>query len=174
MLDILYQRRSIRKYEKKPIEKEKVDQLIKAALLAPSARSAMSQRFIVVDDPVLLDKLAKVRAGASSFLKDATLGIVVIGDSSVSDVWVEDTSLAAIIIQLAAESLGLGSCWIQIRNRQHNEEVSAEEYIRNILGFPENLKVLCIISLGYPLERKPAKKDDELGFDRVSINGYNK
>ncbi|MGI6449708.1 MAG: nitroreductase family protein [Desulfitobacteriia bacterium] len=172
MLDLLYQRRSIRKYQAKPIEKEKVDQLIKAGLLAPSAKSALSQRFIVVDDPVLLDKLSQVRAGASSYLKDAALGIVVLGDSSIIDVWVEDACLAAIIIQLAAESLDLGSCWIQIRDRQHNEQMSAEEYVQQALGIPEHLKVQCILSIGYPEQKKPRKTDEELKFERVFTNRY--
>lgn len=174
MLDLLTRRRSIRKYQQSPVEKEKVEQLIRAALLAPSAKSAMSQKFIVVDDPVLLEKLSQVRDRASSYLQGAPLGIVVLGDSNVVDVWVEDASLSAIIIQLAAESLGLVSCWIQIRNRQHNEDITAEEYVQKILGIPENLKVQCIISIGYPLERKSAKTDEELGFDRVFFNGYKK
>jgi len=173
MLDLLFQRRSIRKYKDIKVEKEKVEQLVKAALLAPSARSVYSQRFIVVDDKDLLSKLSKAREHGSSFLKDAPLAIVVLGDSSLLDVWTEDAAISATIIQLVAKSLGLGSCWIQIRNRQHSSSKTSEEYIQDILDIPREVKVECIIAIGYPDEEKPPRSQKDLDYDRVFYNTYN-
>jgi nitroreductase len=174
MLDLLYKRRSIRKYQQIPVEREKIEQLTKAALLAPSAKSAMSQKFIIIEDKKVLEELSHVRDHASSYLRYAPLAIVVLGDSDVIDVWTEDTSIAATIIQLTATSLGLGSCWIQIRNRMHAPDVTAEDYVKKLLSIPDQLKVECMIALGYPLEPKPAKTDEDLGENRVFYNNYRK
>jgi len=88
MLELLYQRRSIRRFKDIPVEQEKVEQLIKGGLLAPSSRSLDSQSFIIVDDKELLQSLSTSREYGSSFLRNAPLAIVVVGDN-VSDVWVE-------------------------------------------------------------------------------------
>ena len=172
MLDLLFQRRSSRKYKDVKVEKEKVEQLVQAALLAPSARSVYSQRFIVIDDKDLLNRLSKAREQGSSFLKDAPLAIVVLGDSSVIDVWTEDATISATMIQLVAESLGLGSCWIQIRNRQHSSSKTSEEYIQDILEIPSEIRVQCIIAIGYPGEEKPPRSQKDLNYDRVFYNAY--
>ena len=103
----------------------------------------------------------------TAFLKNAALGIVICGDETKSDVWVEDCSIAAILTQLTAQSIGLGSCWIQIRNRMHEEGITSESYIRNLLGLPENLKVECILSLGYPAEKKDGIPKDRLDFNKI-------
>lgn len=171
MKDVLIKRRSIRKYTSAPIEKEKVEQLIRSALLSPTSRNTRAWEFIVVDDPALLEKLSVAKSGANP-LKGAALGIVVLADPQKSDVWVEDTSIATIILQLTAQSLGLGSCWIQIRERMHKEGVPAETYVREILGIPENLKVESIVSLGYPDEVRPAHTEEELLFEKIHRNTY--
>jgi len=67
---------------------------------------------------------------------------------------VEDASIAAFSIQLEAQSLGLASCWIQIRNRMHDEETKSEDYVKEYLNIPEDIRVDLIISLGYPGEKK--------------------
>ena len=137
MIELLRKRRSIRKFTAEKIAPEAIETLIEAALRAPSSRGFNPWEIILVDDPELLLKLSEAKHHGAEFLKGAPLGIVVCADSSRSDVWVEDCSIAAIIIQLTAVSLGLGSCWAQIRNRQHDAEKSAETYIRELLGLPE-------------------------------------
>lgn len=174
MLDVLFHRRSIRKYKQEPIESEKVQDLMRAALLAPSSKGIYSQRFIFVDDKDLLQRLSESRESGSAYLKDAPLAIVVSGDSKATDVWTEDASIAAIIIQLTAQSLGLGSCWIQIRNRKHNENKTTQEYLQEILNIPQDIQVECIIAIGYPAEQKPQRTDRELQYDRVFNNTYEK
>jgi nitroreductase len=171
MLNILYRRRSIRKYKATKLDPATVQQLLKAALLSPSAKGVQPWQFVVVEDTEILRQLALAKKGAG-FLKSAALGIVVLADPATSDVWVEDAAVAATILHLTAETLGLGSCWIQIRQRQFSETESCEEYVRRILGIPENLKVASIISVGYPAESKPPYSDSDLKFAKLYLNKY--
>jgi nitroreductase len=108
----------------------------------------------------------------ATFLRDAALGIVVCGDDTKSDVWVEDCSIASIVVQLIAQSLGLGSCWIQIRKRDHSTHKTAEEYIRELLGLPMNMKVESIISIGYPAEIKKPIPLEKLEFEKIRHNTF--
>ena len=171
MLDDLYRRRSIRKYKSTKIEKETVQLLLKAALLSPSSKGLRPWSFIVVDDAEILKQLSNTKKGAAH-LKNAALGIVICADPTISDVWVEDASIAATILHLTANSLGLGSCWIQIRERQYTETETAEQYVQEILGIPKNLRVVAIMAIGYPDEFKSAYTDKELKFERVHLNQY--
>ena len=169
MIDLLRERRSIRKYEARGIEFEKVEILKEALLRSPSSMNRRPWEFIFVDDKDLLARLSRAKEHGAGFLRDAALGIVVCGDETVSDVWQEDCSIAAIIVQLAAQSIGLGSCWVQIRNRIHVQGITSEKYIQGLLGLPENLRVECIISLGYPAEKKAGipKEQMEAWKDRI-------
>ena len=173
MKNMLLKRRSIRKYTDAPIESEKVEQLIRAGLLSPTSRNGRAWEFIIVDDKKVLGKLSETKPGAQA-LKGAALGIVVLADPQKSDVWVEDTSIATIILQLTAQSLGLGSCWIQIRERMNKDGITAEQYVREVLEIPENLKVTTIVSLGYPAESRPAHTEDELLQDKIHWNVFGK
>jgi nitroreductase len=171
LLNLLYKRRSIRKYKSTKLDDVTIQQLIKAALLSPTSRGLQPWQFVIIDDTKVLTHLAASKKGAS-FLKDAALGIVILADPAKSDVWVEDASIAATILHLTSESLGLGSCWIQIRERQFSETETAEQYVRKILGIPENLKVASIISIGYPDESKPPHSDKELVFEKIHMNKF--
>jgi nitroreductase len=115
----------------------------------------------------MLEKLSNCKPHGSTFLKGAPLCIVVYADPEKCDVWLEDCSIASIIIQLTAESMGLGSCWIQIRNRQYSEKISAEVYIKELLGIPVNYKVEAIIAIGYADEQKQPHPKESLDFTKV-------
>jgi len=171
---LIEQRRSIRKFKDRPIEREKIDQLIQAALRSPSSRNFNPWRFVVVDKSDLLEKLAAAKAHGSSFLKGAPLGIVVCADPSASDVWVEDASIASIFIHLAAQSLALGSCWIQIRKRDHDSSTNADTYIKDLLGIPDNIMIESILAIGYPAETKQGHPKETLQYDKVFFNGFSK
>jgi len=167
MLDLLYSRRSIRKYTNQLVETEKIEQLIEAALLSPTSRNREAWEFIAVTDKVALKQLSIAKPGSASMLSKAPLAIVVAGNPTESDVWVEDCSIAAIIIQLAAQDLGLGSCWIQLRGRMYNQELSSSEYVKELLKLPDHLEIECIISIGYPAEFKNKRDKSELSFNKV-------
>lgn len=151
---------------------ESLDLLIEALLRAPSSRNINPWEFIVVDDPTLLTRLSAVKEHGSAFLKHAPLGIVICADSTKSDVWVEDCSIAAILLQMTAVSLGLGSCWIQIRNRRHDEASTAEAYIRSLLGLPAQINVESIISIGHPAEKREPLPAEALEYAKVKHHHY--
>jgi len=168
----MQKRRSIRKFVKKPVEGEKIDILIEAALRSPSSRGFNPWEFIVVSEPGLLEKLSKAKPGGSEFLQNAPLGIVVCGNPEKSDTWTEDTSIASMSFLLAAESIGLGGCWIQIRDRRHSDTKTSEAYIRELLRIPEKIRIESIIALGYADEKIPPRTQEELHYEKVYFNLY--
>ena len=171
-LSLAQKRRSIRKYLDKPVEAEKIDSMVEAVLCAPTSRGQNSWEFVVVTNPALLENLSRSKPHGASFLKKAALGIVVCGNPQISDVWIEDASIASIFVHLAATALDLGSCWIQIRERKHDDTQTAEAYIAKVLNLPAHLKVDSIIAIGYPAESKPAHPKERLPYDKVSLNNY--
>jgi nitroreductase len=154
MLELLRNRRSIRKFKKDRIAQTTIDDLKEAVLRSPSSRGNKPWKFFFVQDAEVITKLSRSKESGSAFLKNASLAVVVCGDETLSDVWIEDCSIASIVLHLAAQSLGLGSCWIQIRNRIHNPETTSEDYVRNTLGIGHPLRVLAIVAIGLPDEAK--------------------
>jgi nitroreductase len=168
MLDLLRNRRSIRRYEPRDVEPAFVEQLKEAVLRAPSSRNLRPTRFYFVADPERLADLAHAKSAYGEWLAEAPLGVVVCGDESVSDCWIEDCSIAAAFLQLTASSLGLGSCWVQIRARTHADGRPAEAHVREALELPDGLRVLCVVALGHPAEKKDAIAAEALGWDRIA------
>ena len=137
-------------------------------LYGPHLRGHSIRGVYLVDRGDLLAKLSQAKADGSS-LKEALGGRCVLIRPSA--MWIEDTAIASPIL-LAAEALGLGSCWIQIRERRHGSGGTAEEFVREVLTIPQNLKVEAIIALGYPAERRPGHPKEELQFEKVFTNMY--
>jgi len=172
MYELLKARRSIRRFQDKPVEKDKLDIILKCALLAPSSRGRKPWEFVVVTDKVLLQKLAACKAHGAEFLAGAAAAVVVLAAPEICDVWIEDASIAAILLQLAAQSLGLGSCWAQIRERFTTAGSPAENYVKELLHIPDKFKVLCVVGMGYPAEDKPPHTEAELLLNKLHYNRY--
>ena len=134
MIDLLRNRRSIRRFTGQPVEQDKIDLLLEAALRSPSSKGNTPWQFMVVQDRQRLNQLAVAKTHGAAFLKNAPLAIVICADPSQSDVWVEDASIATTLIHLEATDLGLGSCWVQIRLRQREDQSSSQEYLADLLG----------------------------------------
>ena len=171
-IDLVRTRRSIRQFEDRPVEKDKVSLLVEAVLRAPSSRGFNPWEFVVVTDPEKITSLSKAKPHGATFLKNAPLAIVVCADPNKSDVWVEDASIASIMLHLTATDLGLGSCWIQIRKRDHDPERSAGDYVARLLGVPQGLTVASIIAIGYPAQELPPHPKASLQYDKVSYDQY--
>jgi nitroreductase len=171
-LDLIRRRRSIRRYQSRAVEAEMIDRLVEAALRAPSSRGLNPWQFVVVTDPELLGRLSRAKPHGAAFVRDAGLAIVVCADPARCDVWIEDASIAAIFIHLEATSLGLGSCWVQLRGRMHDETRSAEDYVAEVLGLPQGLQVECLVAVGYPAEEKPPHPAGAPLQEKVSFNRY--
>jgi nitroreductase len=164
---LLKTRRSIRKYLPQAVEQDKIKIITNAALMSPASKRSNPWEFIVVENKETLQKLADCRPHGSQLLAGSPLGIIVIADTTKSDVWMEDASIASIIIQLQAHDLGLGSCWVQVYGRQKDEETSTESYIRELLDIPAHYAVLNIISIGYPDEQRKPFDEDKLPVEKI-------
>lgn len=171
-ISLLQKRRSIRKFQDRKVEAAKIDTLIEAALRSPSSRGINPWEFVVVTDEGLLEKLSRSKEHGSAFLRNAPLAMVVCADARRQDVWIEDASIASIIVHLAAASSGLGSCWIQIRDRMHKGKEPAESYVAEVLNLPKGLRVLSIVAIGYPAEEKPPHEKEKLQYEKIHRNRY--
>lgn len=172
LIDLLRTRRSVRHYQDKPVEKEKIDLLVEAVLRSPSSRGLNPWEFVIVTDPRILTDLSQAKPHGASFIKNAPLAIVVCGDAGKSDVWVEDCSIAALIVHLTAADIGLGSCWVQLRMRDHDAETTSEQYVKKLLGLDESMVVEAVIAIGYGKEDKPGHSQSSLLYEKVSYNRY--
>jgi len=173
-IDLVRQRRSTRKFMETSISPDLVADLMRAALMSPSSKRSNPWEFVLVDDAEMLKKLSLSKKHGSALIEGASLGIVVIADKTQSDVWVEDASIAALIIQLQAESLGLGSCWVQIRNRRDPQDKDSEELVRELLGIPEHYGVLCVLALGVKDEHKKPFDESKLQWEKLHLGHYKK
>lgn len=170
--ELLKNRRSIRKYTEQPVEAENIKAITTAALMSPAGKRLNPWEFIVVEDRNMLQQLSEARPAGSQLLSNAPLGIVVIADRDRSDTWMEDASIAAHNIQLAATDLGLGACWVQMYGREKDEHTSAESYVRGLLNIPENYAVLCIMSIGYKNEDRKAYDLEKLDYSKIHYGTF--
>jgi nitroreductase len=157
---LLRSRRSIRTYTGADVPEAALAEILEAGLLGPSGRNLRPWEFIVVRRRETLDALAACRTGAADMLRGARCAVAVIADGDKSDTWIEDCAVAMAYMHLCAASLGVGSCWIQGRDRAGADGRPAEETAREVLGFPRNYRLEAILSLGMP-DHIPAGRDPE-------------
>ncbi len=176
ILDLLKTRRSIRKFEDKKIEEEKIDNLKKIALLSPTSKSKRGWEFIFVEDKDTLKKLSEVKPHGGHMIADSALTIVISVEEKGNDVWIEDGSAAISYLHLACHEMDLGSCWVQIRNRKldYEKDIDSGELVQNILGLPRSKKVLAMLAVGYPRENKKSYDLENLNYNQIHRNKYNK
>ncbi len=161
LLEMLEKRRSIRQYTEEKITEEQLQKVVAAGLLSPSGHGARPWEMIVVRDKENLKKMSECRIGAAKMLANASAAVVVTADSGKTDVWTEDCSIVMAYMHLMADSLGLGSCWIQGRLREAPDGRSTEDYLREILGYPEEMRLEAILSLGVPAAHPEGHSVDE-------------
>ena len=147
LLEIMLHRRSVRKFTGEAVPADQLEMILAAGCAVPSSRGAYPWRFLPVTDRALLENMSHCRKGAAGMLKKAGAAIVVLGDDRY-DAWVEDCSLALGNMHLMADYLGLGSCWIQGRMREAEDGRSTEDYLRELLGFPAELKLEAVLAVG--------------------------
>jgi len=169
MLDAIKKRRSIRKYQKKEVEPEKLEEILKAAMYSPSAMHRRPWEFIVVKNQELKDKLAKATPWCG-FVKDAS--IILIIAASESPFWVEDCSIAAEAVYLEATNQGLGTCFCQIFESKTLLMKSGEDYARELIKAPKNIRILCLMPLGYPDEEKAEHSEKEFEKNKIHYEKY--
>lgn len=163
-LENIFARKSVRKYLPKPVEKEKLEILLKAGMAAPSGKDVRPWEFIVIDDRATLDSMAAVLPYAK-MLKEAPMAIVVCGDSTKSSYWYLDCSAATQNILLAAEAMGLGAVWTATYPYPERMEV-----VKKYTGIPDEINSLCVIPIGYPA--MPHSPKDKWNPARVHQNKW--
>ncbi|MBR5103475.1 MAG: nitroreductase family protein [Bacteroidales bacterium] len=155
-LEVIEKRHSVRKYSDKPVEKEILDAIIKVAQTAPSSRNSKSSAFMIVEDRDTLEALSQMRDYGSALLAGAQAAIVVMGDETKTDLWVDNCAISATFVQLAVTAMDLVSCWVHINGRPcvrlEPDGAKSEDYVRNLLGIKEGMRPYCAIAIGYPEE----------------------
>lgn len=167
MIDAIEKRRSIRSYLDKKVSEENVNTIIRAAMYSPSAHNARPCHFIVVRNPETRRKLSKVTPWCS-FAAESPVVIVVCGDASQSNEWIEDCSIASENLVIQAAELGLGTCFVQVRGKKTAEaDHDSENYVKELLNIPEKIRVLFLITVGYPKVEKPRHTEGEFEKSKV-------
>lgn len=161
VLDNIATRASVRQFKSEPVEKDKITQILKAAMSAPSAMNKQPWRFIVVDDAALKNELAQSLPNARMGEKASVVIIVcadmdktIAGDGK--SFWIQDVSAATQNLLLAAHSLGLGAVWTGLYPTARSQTAAA------ILKLPENIVPFALVPVGYPAaDVAPKDKWDE-------------
>lgn len=170
--DLLIKRRSVRKFTDEPLTPEETQLILQAALLSPTSKNRHSWEFVVVEDKTMLEKLSHCKPTSAAFVAQASIAVVIVGNPLVSDVWIEDGAIAGIVMQLQAEDLNIGSCWVQVRGRNYSETITSDEYINELLNIPFPLEPLCIIAFGKKEKEKPPHDVDKLMWEKVHIEVF--
>lgn len=146
-IDLVRRRKTCRTFTEEPLSDEEIDLIMEAGKRAPSSRKLDDVRLVSVRDVSMIRRLALCKPSSTTPLETATFAVIVAADPRVCDVWIEDASIATIMIQLEAEDLGLGSCWIQVRLRDSDTD-TAEEFVIREAGLDPEWKVLSIVAIG--------------------------
>jgi nitroreductase len=165
-MEAIFTRRSIRKYTKDPVPESLVNELLKAAMAAPSARNEQPWHFVVVSDHKILDEIPKFHP-FSKMLVEAPVAILVCGDTAplTDTYWIQDCSAAIENILIAARAKGLGAVWLGIYPGD-----ARVKPMQKLCGIPEKVIPLGIISIGYPAEEKPPA--NRFNASRVHYNKW--
>jgi nitroreductase len=159
-LNVIFSRRSIRAYTAEPLSEADIHSLLEAGMAAPSASNGKPWHFVAVTDRATLRALGDAHP-FGKMLAGAALGIAVCGDPQVSDWWVQDCTAATENILIAVVGLGLGGVWLGCHGRPEREQA-----VKRVLGIPERIGVLSMLSIGHPAEEKEARTQ----FDAARIH----
>lgn len=170
--ELLKNRRSIRKYTEELLPSDDVKLILQAGLMSPSSKRSNGWEFVVVEDKDMLKQLSQCKDFGAKLIAGAALAIIVLADPLKSDVWIEDASIASILMQLQAEDLGLGSCWVQIRERFGSDDKPADEYIRELLDIPLQMQVLSVIAIGKKDEVRKPFDEEKLQWEKIHIGKW--
>lgn len=170
MLDAIRKRRSIRNFLAKGVEEEKLNEVLKAAMFAPTSWGTRAWEFIIVKDPEIKKKLSGATAH-SRFVKDAPVVVVICYNINEGRRFREDSSIAAEHIHLEAINQGLASCFVQVADAGEPQG-SAEPFIKGLLNIPEGFRVQCMMPLGYAKRELKEHNDREFDIRKVHCERF--
>ncbi|MCD7969882.1 MAG: nitroreductase family protein [Alistipes sp.] len=165
-------RRSIRKYEDRKVSPEAIRSIIETTLTAPSSKNCRSTRIAFTEDPAILEVISTMRSTGAQFVKDAPLAFFILGDDSDTDLWKENCAISATVLQIAAEDMGLGTCWVHVNGRPFRNEdpggKTAGDYLKENIPQLAPYRILCVVACGYPAIRpkahQPGPEDGDKSF----------
>jgi nitroreductase len=166
-IECIHTRRSIRKFENRPVADELVTEILRAAMAAPSAGNQQPWHFLVINDRALLDQAAQVHPNAG-MAAEAPVAIVVCGDTTrerYKDYWMQDCSAATQNLLLAAHALGLGAVWTGIYPREDRVKGFCK-----LLKLPETILPHCLVPIGYPAQ--PSGRVERYDPEKVRYNRW--
>lgn len=167
-LEQLLARRSVQQYIGEEISNDALQLVLQAGLASASGRNQKPWEWVVVRNRETLVKMSHCRKnGAAKMLQNADCAIVVLGNREKTDTLVEDCSIVMSNMHLMADHLGLGSCWIQGRMRYAEDDTTTEEYLRQLLQFPEIFQLEAILSLGIPLQKPEPHQVESFDTSKV-------
>lgn len=166
MIQAIKKRRSVREFLAEKISEDKLQEIIKAAMCAPSASAVYPWDLVVVQKPETIEALSKATPW-SAHVKQAAAVIVVVGHEEDSREWVEDCSVVAEHLWLEAAEQGLAGCWTQIRGNEN-----AEKEVKKLLNIPEAYRVLCLMPLGAPAQEIVEHGDDDFDSSKIKYEKY--
>lgn len=153
-LEAIFTRRSIRKYTDQTVGEDTLKELLRAAMVAPSAGDQRPWHFVVVRDRNKLQAMGKRMEGCE-MLETANVGLLICGDESLEKIkgfWVQDCSACTMTVLLAAHALGLGAVWVAIYPLEERLKVVREE-----LSIPPQIIPFALVAMGYPAEHLPGE-----------------
>ena len=171
LTELLRERRSIRRYTSQKIDRDTLRMIAEAGLFAPSSYGQNPVEFVIIDDPAELHSVAACKAIGAPSVANAAAAIIVAVDTAKGELWVEDASVAAGYILLAAENYGIGACWNQIHLRKGKKATASKE-ICEITGIPSSYEVVAVIALGYPAETKAPRTLEEMNPQRIHFDKF--
>ncbi len=153
-LQVIEKRKTFRKYSQQPVERELLDAIVNVAKTAPSSRNTKSTAFMIIEDRDTLDALSQMRDYGAAPLKGAQAAILVMGDTTKTDLWVDNCAISATFIQLAVTAMDLVSCWVHINDRlvfkDNPDGPRSHQYVAELLGIKDGLWPYCVVAIGYP------------------------
>ncbi len=167
-LDAIFTRRSIRSYTDQKVDKKLIEEIISAAMYAPSAHNQQPWCFLVIDEKALLEKISNFHPYAK-MAKSAPLGILICTDTKlhkIENYWIQDCSAATENLLLAAHDKGLGAVWTGIYFNKELEKNYTKEF-----NLPENILPFAFVVIGYPKEQKA--KQERFDKKRIKYNNWN-
>lgn len=171
-MELLLKRRSVRSYREEMIAAQDLKLILAAGLAAPSGRNRKPWELVAVQNPETLQQLSGCRVGAAQMLAKAGAAVLVFADPEKTDVWTEDCSIVMTNMHLMASALGLGSCWIQGRQRDAADGRTTNEYCRSLLNVPDGYVLEAILSVGVPSSLPEARQESDLDWTKVHMEAF--
>jgi nitroreductase len=165
--ELVKNRRSVRHFTDEKLKPEEVEQIMKAALMAPTSKNNRSWHFVLVENEDVLKQLSMCKSSGASPIAHCALAVVVLNNPLESLAPVEDSAIVATYIQLQAEDLGMGSCWIQIAGRDTADGLDSGQYVHELLGIPLTYGIGCIVAIGHKAKDSNPHDEEKLQWEKV-------